>query len=75
MRQSAIAQILSTADADGEAYTLNIFTTASGDSGWSDAKLIRFHHHQQENMLEIEINAGNVVYINGDFIEAIKVNK
>ncbi len=75
MRQSAIARILSTADADGEAYTLNIYSTASGEFGWSDAKLIRFHYLQQENMLEIETNSGLRVYIDGDMIEAIVVNK
>lgn len=72
MRQSAIAQILATASADGEAYTLNISTVANG---WREAKFLYFHHLQQENLLEIETQKGQRVYIDGDHIEAITVNK
>lgn len=74
MRQSAIAQILATAFADGEAFTLNIFPTAA-QSGWSQAKFLNFHYFQQENLLEIETPEGLRVYIDGDYIEAIMVNK
>lgn len=73
MRQSAIAQILATAEADGEAFTLNICT--GGDDGWWEAKFLKFHFFQQENLLEIETHHGQHVYIDGDHIEAIKVNK
>lgn len=75
MRQAALAQILATADADGEAYTLNIFTTDSGELFWREVKLIRFHHYQQENLLEIETQAGQHVYVDGDHIESIMVNR
>lgn len=74
MRQSAIAQILATAIAEGEAFTMNITTTASQD-GWSEAKFLQFHHYQGENLLEIKTAQGLHVYIDGDKVEAILVNK
>ena len=74
MRQSAIAQILTTASADGEAFTLNIFTPGD-EGGWLEAKFLKFHHFQQENLLEIETPQGQHIYIDGDHIEAIMVNK
>ena len=73
MRQSAIAKILTTASADGEAFTLNI--TTQSDDGWREAKFLEFHHLQQENLLEIENKTGSRVYVDGDHIEAILVNK
>lgn len=73
MRQSAIAQILTRASADGEAFTLDIHT--GGNTGWWEAKFLKFHHLQQENLLEIETRHGQHVYIDGDQIQAIKVNK
>ena len=73
MRQSAIAQILATASADGEAFTLDIHT--GGNTGWWEAKFLKFHYFQQENLLEIETRHGQHVYIDGDQIQAIKVNK
>ena len=73
MRQSAIAHILTTAEADGEAFTLNI--TTGGEEGWWEAKFLKFHHLQQENLLEIKTRYGQHVYIDGDRIQSIKVNK
>lgn len=73
MRQSAIAQILASAYADGEAFTLNI--TTQSDDGWREAKFLEFHHLQQENLLKIETLNGRHVYIDGDSIKAILVNK
>ena len=72
MRQAAIAQILSTADATGNPFTLDIFLTAY-DGGYFGAKLIRFHWIQQENLLEVATRDGQRVYIDGDHIETIKV--
>lgn len=73
MRQSALAHILSIASEDGEAFTMNITTVASSD-GWSEAKFL-FHHCEGENLLEVETHFGHRVYIDGDKIEAILVNK
>lgn len=73
MRELAIFRILAEANEDGEAFTLNIFS--SGGGRWIEAKLIRFYYLEHENMLEIETQAGRHVYIDGDSIETILVNK
>lgn len=72
MRQSALATILNKV---GRLTPVGISTTGSPESGWSNAKLITLHYFYQENLLEIEIKSGQRVFIDGDQIEAIMVEK
>ena len=72
MKQSALAQVL---NQTGVLTPVNIYTNASGDSGWVNVKIIRLYYFQEENLLEIETSSGQRVYLDGDFIEAIMVVK
>lgn len=73
MRQSAIALILSTADASGEAYTLDIFFNDKHDY-LLGVKFLKFHYIQSENLLEVEDRRGKHLYIDGDLIQSMRVN-
>lgn len=73
MRQSAIALILSTADASREAYTLDIFFSDKHDYLFG-TKFLKFHFMQFENLLEVQCRTGEHLYIDGDLIQSMRVN-
>ncbi len=70
MKRTAIAKILVEANKDGEAYTLSIGMT--GGTSCLDVAVVKFDY--DDNFLQIKDNYGQV-YLDGDQINCIKVNK
>ncbi len=72
MRQSAIARVLVDANKDGEAYTLTIGLRGL-ESSIQDARVVEYWG--SENVLVIQTNYDDRVYVDGDHIDLLKVNK
>ncbi len=72
MRPAAIGRIIASANRDGEAYTLTIGLRGL-ESSIQDAKFLA--HWGSENVLVVQTNYDKEVFVDGDHIDLLKVNK